>query len=73
MFITEMKREFDNLKFIEAVHLDPGIDTCKQRIRERRNHPTLGRTASLRYLPLKTFNPLFYSRERRRGDRSTPS
>jgi len=47
MFIVETKREFDNLKFIEACYLDTPIDVCKARVRERRNHPTLGRATTM--------------------------
>ena len=40
MFITELRRDF-TIPHVEAIHLNPGPDVCKARVRERRNHPNL--------------------------------
>eukprot|EP01123_Difflugia_compressa_P003117 TRINITY_DN1399_c0_g2_i1.p1 TRINITY_DN1399_c0_g2~~TRINITY_DN1399_c0_g2_i1.p1 ORF type:complete len:173 (-),score=35.07 TRINITY_DN1399_c0_g2_i1:124-642(-) len=39
MFITEAKKQ--GATQIEVLFLDMGVDECKRRVQERRNHPTL--------------------------------
>jgi len=42
MFISEMRRALPDIPFIaEVLHVDPGIDVCKERAGARRKHPTL--------------------------------
>lgn len=49
MFVTEMKRECA-VKHVEVAFLDTPIDVCKERVRDRRNHPTLSGNSVLYFI-----------------------